>query len=70
MTKYRSDQAKRALAAAVEAGLKVGTDGSDLLILSPLRMPRDQYFAHQRELVEHRSEIIGLIERERARDAH
>jgi hypothetical protein len=62
--------AQRALAAAVEAGLKVGTDGENLLIGSPLRMPRDVYFSLQDRLIEHRAEIIALIERERRHDSH
>jgi hypothetical protein len=60
-----SGAARRALTAAVVAGLKVGTDGENLLIVSPLRMPRDEYFQLQDGLIEHKTEIIALIERGR-----
>jgi hypothetical protein len=60
-----SGAAQRALAAAVEAGIKVGTDGENLLIMSSPRMPRDVYFPLQDALIEHKTEIIALIERGR-----
>jgi hypothetical protein len=60
-----TEAARRALAAAVDAGMKVGTDGENLLIGSSLRMPRDEYFALQDRLIEHQAEIIALLERGR-----
>jgi hypothetical protein len=65
-----SGAARRALDAAVEAGIKVGTDGENLLIASPLRMPRDEYFSLQDSLIEHQAEIIALIEWGRRHGAH
>jgi hypothetical protein len=69
-TMDRHGQAASALAAAVEAGLKVGTDGENLLIASPLSMPGDVYFPLQRALIEYQTEIIVLIERGRRHGTH
>lgn len=61
------------LDAATAAGIKLGTNGDELVIAAPRGMPRESYFSFQRSILAHREEIIGIIldeARERENDAH
>jgi hypothetical protein len=63
------EEAAFVLATARAAGMMIGTDGDDLLVCSPLSMPRDVREAFHRALCAHQGEIIALIMRE-AGDGH
>jgi hypothetical protein len=59
-----STRAAFVLRAAADAGIRVGTDGKELLICPPRGMPRASYWSFRHALVEHLAEIIALIEAE------
>lgn len=52
------------LAEAQALGLRIGTNGCDLILAPPRSMPSESYFSFQRAIIEHRAEIIKIILRE------
>ena len=47
-------------------GIRIGTDGDELILVAPLRVPRDVRVWFETQLEEHRAEIIAIIQREKA----
>jgi hypothetical protein len=57
----RSEAARFILAESAALGIRVGTDGCDLIIAPPRHMPRDSYFSFQRAILEHHDEVIEIL---------
>ena len=55
------------LDAAVAAGIRVGTDGDELLLAPPRGMSHESWFSFERAIIRHRVEIIKIIMRENSR---
>ena len=49
------------LNAAATAGIKLGTDGVELIMAVPLKMPRGSRLSFERAIAEHQQEIMRLI---------
>jgi hypothetical protein len=49
------------LHAAAEAGIRLGTNGEDLLVSPPRAMPKESWHSFERAIFEHRDAIIQLI---------
>jgi hypothetical protein len=52
---------------AAAAGLKIGTDGTELVLVAPLSMPRESRLCFEQALFEHQRDVIALIMAENAR---
>ncbi len=57
----KKDSAEFVLDAATAAGFSVGTDGSELNVVSPHGLPEETKELFYRAFSEHRSEMIELI---------
>jgi hypothetical protein len=57
----RVETAHFVLREALAAGLRVGTNGCDLILAPPRGMPSASYFSFQREILDHRDEVIDII---------
>jgi hypothetical protein len=62
----RSCIAELILHEALALDIHVGTDGSDLVMLAPLKVPRDVRRAFEAALEEFRAEVIDAIQRDNA----
>jgi len=51
---------------AAGLGIRVGTDGNELVLLAPMRVPREVRRWFETKLDEFRAEIIDFIQRENA----
>jgi hypothetical protein len=51
---------------ATALGIRVGTDGRELVMLAPLRVPRETRRWFEAALDQHRGEVIKVIQRENA----
>ena len=60
------DPAAFVLKEAAAIGIRVGPDGTDLLLSPPRGMPRESWFSFERALIRHRERIIALILAENA----
>jgi hypothetical protein len=60
----RIEAARFILAECTKLGIRVGTDGTELVIGPPRGMPRETYFSFQRAIAAHRDEIIEIVWRE------
>jgi hypothetical protein len=47
-------------------GIRIGTNGDDLILVAPLKVPRDVRRWFEKKLDEFRAEIISIIQRENA----
>ena len=54
-------EAQFILREAAAAGLKIGTDGTELVMVAPLKMPWDCRRSFERAIEAHQAEIIALI---------
>jgi hypothetical protein len=54
------------LHAALELNIRVGTDGTELLMVAPARVPSDVRRWFEKKLDEFRAEVITIIQRENA----
>jgi len=63
MTATRKQTAEFILREAQAAGLRVGTDGEEIVLALPRvrDLPHESYFSFQRAILAHREEIIALI---------
>jgi hypothetical protein len=57
----RSCIAELILREALELGIKVGTDGDDLIMVTPLRLPRDVRVQFEAALDQHKAAVIDII---------
>jgi hypothetical protein len=57
----RAQTARFILTEAAKLGIRIGTDGCDLIIAPPRGMPRESYFSFQRAILKHRDEVIAHI---------
>jgi hypothetical protein len=46
---------------AAAAGIKVGTDGTEVVMIAPLKMPHEFRRSFERAIETHQQEIIALI---------
>jgi hypothetical protein len=60
----RTEVAAFILREAAALGMRVGTDGCDLVIAPARGMPSASYFSFQKAIIEHRDEIIDIVMRE------
>jgi hypothetical protein len=51
---------------AATAGIKIGTDGVELILFKPREMSRESWFSFERAIVARRDEIISIIQGENA----
>ena len=51
---------------AAALGIRVGTDGNELLMVAPLRVPREARRWFETKLDEYKAEVIDFIQRENA----
>jgi len=51
---------------AAAAGIKVGTDGDEIVMLAPMRVPGDVRRWFERKLYEYREAVIAIIVLENA----
>jgi len=51
---------------AAAAGIKIATDGVELILFKPREMSRESWFSFERAIIALREEIIALIEQENA----
>jgi len=51
---------------ATALGIHVGTDGTELVMLAPMRVPREVRVWFEKKIDEYRAEIIDFIRRENA----
>jgi hypothetical protein len=65
MTLARKEAAAFILREASAIGIRVGTDGSEVIAAMPLKLPSDVRRAFERAIDQHRREIIDQIIRER-----
>jgi hypothetical protein len=49
---------------AKAAGIAIGTDGDELAMLVPLKVPRDVRSWFENELYKYKAEVIDIIQRE------
>jgi hypothetical protein len=49
------------LSEATAAGIRIGTDGDELILCAPRGMPRQSWFSFEHAIIEHKDEIICLI---------
>ena len=61
MTTPRTEAARFILAEATALGMSVGTNGVELLLSAPLRVPRESRRTFEIALHEYRAEVIGII---------
>jgi hypothetical protein len=61
MTDAFATTAAFVLDTAIKAGIRLGTNGDELLISPPRSMPNDSWSSFGRAIEEHREEIIALI---------
>jgi hypothetical protein len=54
------------LHAALELNIRIGTDGSELVMIAPLKVPRETRVWFEKKLDEFREEIIDFIKKENA----
>jgi hypothetical protein len=47
-------------------GIRVGTDGSELIMIAPVAMPRTTRLWFENKIVEYRADVIAVIQRENA----
>jgi hypothetical protein len=47
-------------------GIRVGTDGNELVMIAPMRVPRETRLWFETKLYEYKAEIIDFIQRENA----
>jgi len=59
-------QAVFVLREAQALGIAVGTDGTELVMLAPMRVPREVRRQFERALDKYAAEIIAVIQRENA----
>jgi hypothetical protein len=57
----RITEATFILRAAHAAGIRVGTDGKEVVMLAPLKIPRASRLAFEAAIHAHQDEIISLI---------
>ena len=60
-------EAQFILREAAAAGIKVGTDGTELVMVAPLKMPWEFRRSFERAIEAHQTEIIALIMAENSR---
>jgi hypothetical protein len=65
-TYERADHARFILDAALALGIRVGTDGEELVLVAPLKVPRETRRWFETKLDEFRAEVIDFIQRENA----
>ena len=46
--------------------VRVGTDGSELIMIAPVAMPRTTRLWFENKIVEYRADVIAVIQRENA----
>jgi hypothetical protein len=54
-------RAQFVLKAAADAGIKIGTDGTDLILAIPPRLPSEVRRSFEQAIAQHEREIIALI---------
>ena len=52
---------------ALALGIRVGTDGSELVMVAPMRVPRETRRWFETRLEEHRAEVIEAIQKNAGR---
>jgi hypothetical protein len=52
---------------ALALGIRVGTDGSELVMVAPMRVPRETRRWFETRLEEHRAEVIEVIQKNAGR---
>jgi hypothetical protein len=57
----RSEAARHILTEALRCGIRIDTDGYDLIVTPPRAMPRARYVSFRRAIIEHHLEIIEHI---------
>jgi hypothetical protein len=57
----RAETARFILEEALRLGIKVGTDGDELAMLAPMRIPRESRLTFEQALQDYRAEIIAHI---------
>jgi hypothetical protein len=62
----RTETARFILREATAHGIRIGTNGCDLIIAPARGLPRASYFSFQRAIIAHRAEVIEIIMREGA----
>jgi hypothetical protein len=61
----RIEAARFILREATELGIRVGTNGTDdLVVLAPLRIPRASRLSFEKAVNEYRAELIEIVWRE------
>jgi hypothetical protein len=59
-------EAASILAEALALGIRVGTNGAELLMIAPLKVPREVHVQFEIALNKFRAEVIEIIQRENA----